>query len=100
MVQFLPGVGKRGNFIKVNYAKVNDMEKFTAFETGVWQPFIEKLIKEKKTSFVGWNIAGVLSPGGTSLPFDAFSVDHFDKLSEAIQTTWAEDITFPDFTEY
>ena len=34
------------------------------------------------------------------MPFDAFSVDHFDTLSEAIQTTWDEDIELPDFTPY
>jgi hypothetical protein len=94
------GVGRPGNFIKINYAKVSDMENYLGFETGVWQPFIDKAMKEKKTSFVGWNVANVILPGGTSLPFNAFSVDHFDSLSEAVQTAWAEDLEFPDFTSY
>lgn len=93
-------VGKTGNYIKVNYAKVSDMQNYLGFETGVWLPFIEKAMKDKKTSFVGWSVANVLLPGGTSLPFNAFSVDHFDSPGEAVQTTWSEDLEFPDFTFY
>ena len=100
MVQNQGNVGMGGNFVVVNYAKVRDMENYLAFETGTWKPLIDKLIKEKKTSFVGWNVATVLSPGGSSAPFNAFSADHFETMGDAILPSWDEDIEFPDFTEY
>ena len=91
---------KTGKFVRANFAKVSDMEKYLAFETEVWKPFIEDLMKQKKVSCVGWNIATVMSPGGTKMPFNAISSDHFDTLSEALQPTIPNDIEAPDFTGY
>lgn len=91
---------KTGKFVRVNFAKVSDMEKYLAFETKTWKPFIEDLMKKKKVSCVGWDIATLLSPGGTTVPFNAISSDHFDTLGEAIQPTVPEGIKGPDFSGY
>ncbi len=91
---------KTGKFVRVNFAKVSDMEKYLAFETKTWKPFVEDLMKKKKVSCVGWNVATLLTPGGTTVPFNAISSDHFDTLGEAIQPTVPEGIKGPDFSGY
>lgn len=92
-------VGRRGQFARVNYDKVTDFPLYRKREGGIWKPFIEQAIKDKKTSVTGWNVIGVVMPRGTSMPFDAFTVDFFDSMSEAAMPTFAEDLEFPDFED-
>ena len=93
--QAAAGVGV-GNYAKINYAKVSDMDSFLKFETEEWQPFIDKAIREGNTSFVSWNLSTVVHPTGTNIPFDAVTIDHFDKYSEAVIPRWSEGLVFPD----
>ncbi|GAB5554171.1 MAG: hypothetical protein Sapg2KO_37620 [Saprospiraceae bacterium] len=92
-------VGTGGQFARVNYDKVTDWALYRKREGGIWKPFIEQAMKDKKTSVKGWNAIGVVMPRGTSMPFDAFTVDFFDTMSEAAMPTFAEDLDFPDFED-
>lgn len=94
------GAGEPGNFIRVNYAQVSDMANYLRLENENWKPFITKMMEEKKTSCVGWGVANVVYPQGASMAFNGFSVDHYNKLSEAVLPTWGEGVEFPDLTEY
>ena len=91
---------RSGKFVRLNFAKVSDMKNYLAFETKTWKPFIEDLMKQKKISCVGWSVATLMSPGGTTVPFNAITADHFDVLTEAFETTVPEGIEAPDFTGY
>lgn len=92
-------VGEGAQFARVNYDKVTDWELYRKREGGIWKPFIEQTIKDKKTSVKGWNVIRVAVPSGTSVPFDAFTVDFFDTMSEAVMPTFDEDLEFPDFED-
>ena len=89
------GIGV-GTYAKINYAKVSDMDAFLEFESNVWQPFIDKAIIDGNTSFVSWNLSTVVTPTGSNIPFDAVTIDHFDKYSEAVIPRWSEDLEMPD----
>jgi hypothetical protein len=92
--------GVQSNFIRVNYAQVSDMTNYLRLENENWKPFITKMMEEKKTSCVGWGVWNVIYPQGTSMPFNGFTVDYYNKLSEAVLPSWGEEVEFPDFTEY
>ncbi len=94
-LQASAGVGN-GRYAKMNYANVSNMDNFLKFEQETWQPFINKAIIEGKTSFVSWNLATVVTPTGSDIPFNAITVDHFDTYSEAVIPRWSDDLVTPD----
>jgi len=91
--------GVSGQFARVNYDKVTNFNLYQKREGEIWLPFIEKAMKDEKTSVKGWNGIGVVMPRGASMPFNAFTVDYFDTMSEAAMPTFSEDLEFPDFED-
>ena len=91
----LGSAGQGGQYARVNYCQVSDMSDYQKLELDTWQPFITKAIKDEKTSVVGWNMGTVVMPRGEAMPFNAFTIDHFDTFSEAVWTSWADDLEFP-----
>lgn len=81
-----------GAYCKINYAKVFDMDAFLKFESEEWKPFVNKAIRNGETSFIGWQLSTVVTPTGSQIPFDAVTVDFFDKYSEAVQPRWSEGV--------
>ncbi len=67
------GSMKKGDYFKVNYMKVPDIEDWLAYEKKVWQPLAEAMVKDGVAS--GWSVNVQELPGGTNLPFQAVTVD-------------------------
>jgi len=70
-------------------------------EQSTWQPFITQQMESQKTSQLTWRLSALLMPMGTDLPFNAFTADGYNNISEAIApgTTFPEGTEFPDLTE-
>lgn len=87
-------------FIRVNYSKASDLDKYLELEKTMWQPFIKGQMDTGNTSQVSWFSAVKIMPVGVDFPFNAVSVDGFNKLSEAImpRTSYKTAPTYPDMT--
>ena len=94
------GTGVMPNFVRVNYSKASDLEQYLELEKTMWQPFMKQQMESGNTSQVSWNSAVRIMPFGQDFPFNAISVDGFNKLSEAIMpaTSYKTEPTYPDFT--
>jgi hypothetical protein len=71
--RILVGGMKKGDYLMVNYMKVNDMGDWLAAEKNIWQPLAESMVKAGVTS--GWSANVQVLPGGADLPFQAVTVD-------------------------
>ena len=100
---FVENVASAGDmepkFLRINYAKVHDGEKFMEIEM-TWKDFITERIANKETDTTSWRLLSVLAPTGASIPFDAMTLDGFQTLSGAVSPSWDEGTEFPDFTGY
>lgn len=102
---FVQGVARVGDgapqFVRVNYVKASDLGRYLELEQSTWQPFITQQMESQKTSQLTWRLAALLMPAGTDLPFNAFTSDGYNNMSEAIapETTFPEGTEFPDLTE-
>lgn len=87
-------------FIRVNYSKASDLDKYLELEKTLWQPFIKGQMESGNTSQVSWFSAVKIMPFGADFPFNAVSVDGFNKLSEAImpRTSYKTAPTYPDMS--
>ena len=94
------GTGTMPNFIRVNYSKASDLNKYLELEETLWQPFIKGQMDSGNSAQVSWLSAVKIMPWGIDFPFNAISVDGFNKLSEAIMpsTSYKTAPTFPDMT--
>lgn len=92
------GTGAVPQFIRVNYSKASDLDKYLELEETVWQPFIKGQMESGNTSQVSWLSAVKIMPFGVDFPFNAISVDGFSTMSEAIMpsTSYKTAPTFPD----
>jgi len=95
------GNGKAFQFLRVNYAKASDMERYLELERTVWQPFIKGQMDSGNCTQSYWGSAAIIMPAGDSVPYNALSVDGYNTLSEAIMpsTSYKTTPTIPDFTE-
>jgi len=95
------GNGEMPNFIRVNYSKASDLNKYLELEKTMWQPFIKQQMESGNSSQVSWLSSVKIMPFGQDFPFNAVSVDGFSKLSEAIMpsTSYKTEPTYPDMTE-
>ena len=96
------GTGTTPNFVRINYSKASDLEKYLELEKTVWQPFIKQQIDSGNCTQVSWVSAVKIMPFGADFPFNAVSADGFMTLSEAImpRTSYKTAPTYPDFTAF
>jgi hypothetical protein len=69
------GSPKKGDYFRVNYMKVPNIEDWVAYEKKVWLPLADASTKAGLTS--GWSLNVQVLPGGADLPFQAVTVDTF-----------------------
>jgi len=101
ILQGLGGAGEGSpQFVVLNYAKASNLERYLELEQTVWQPFIQAQMDAGKTKQKIWRLASLILPNGTDLPFNAITVDGYDKLSDAIGQSFSEGVEMPDFTEF
>ena len=95
------GNGKYPNFVRINYSKASDLDKYLELERTVWQPFIKQQIESGNTTQVSWQSGVKIMPFGADFPYNAISSDGFMTLSEAIapRTSYKTAPTYPDMTE-
>jgi len=73
--QAFVGSAKKGDFFRVNYMKVPNVDDWVAYEKKVWQPLAEALVKDGKSD--GWSLNTRVLPEGSEQPFQAVTVDVF-----------------------
>ncbi len=82
--------------IRVNFADAKAQE-YLSMEPEIWGPFIDRIMKAKKTKVVSWGFSGLSYPRGRDLPHDAISVDGFNSVSDAILgSDFDDDVEFPE----
>jgi len=82
--------------IRINYAKTTYINDFLELEQTLWFPFLQERMDSNKTNVVSWTVSKLLSPQGKNMNHDAIVIDGFDKLSDALFTTYGADVPFPD----
>jgi len=73
--QLFVGSAKKGDYFRVNYMKVPNVDDWIAYEKKVWQPLAEALVKDGKAD--GWSLNTRVLPEGSEQPFQAVTVDVF-----------------------
>lgn len=94
------GAGTPFQYAKVNFAKASDLNAYIDLETSVWMPFVKPYIEGGNSPLKYWSVARVISPGGELMPFNAITVDGFDKMSDAISGVFPTGTTYPSFDEF
>lgn len=84
------------NYLVMIYHTASNPGQLVQLEKDHWAPFIKKAMDEKKTTQVGWGNAVILSPTGEDVKFNTISYDIYPSLKEALATTMADDIVFPE----
>jgi len=83
-------------YVVINYSKSNNVAQYLSEESRIMKPFFEKLMKQGKTKMKGWGTTSVLSPSGYDYPYNAYTVDFYDKISDAFTPFNSDDITWPE----
>jgi hypothetical protein len=83
-------------YVVYNYSKANNAAQYLSEESRIMKPFFEKLMKQGKTKMKGWATASVLSPAGYEYPFNAYTVDFYENISDAFNPFNSNDITWPE----
>ncbi len=73
------GSAKKGDYFRVNYMKVPDIDDWAANEKKVWKPLAEAFQKDGLLD--GWSINAQVLPGGSDLPYQAVTVDVFPSFN-------------------
>lgn len=81
-------------FMRINYYDVSDGARFLERETA-WHEFITEHIKNEKTDVTSWRLARVMMPMGESIPFNAMTMDGYQKLSSALSPYFDPETEFP-----
>ncbi len=69
------GSAEPGNYVRWNYVKVHDMQEWLDLEVNVWKQIMEERVKAGRLQ--AWRALGLFLPRGTSLPYNAGTVDVF-----------------------
>lgn len=69
------GTPKKGDYFRVNYMKVPNVDDWAANEKKIWKPLAEAFQKDGLLD--GWSINAQVLPGGADLPYQAVTVDVF-----------------------
>jgi hypothetical protein len=83
-------------FLRVNYAKASNLNRYLELEKTVWQPFVKKQMDAGKTEVVSWILSVLVMPSGANTQHNAVTVDGFDTLSDALNNSF----DFPDLSEF
>ena len=68
----------------VNYAKPTDRNVFIQENKSLWKPLHEASIKNILNGMTYWGMSSVIYPAGNQDRFSVFTVDGFNKLSDAL----------------
>lgn len=84
------------NFVRFIYHNSTNVGKHLDFEANKWKPFVEKAMKEGKTSIKGWGNAVIISPSTPTFGYNSASYDIFSSAHAALSPAFSEDFEFPD----
>jgi len=68
----------------VNYAKPTDLTEFIKENKTLWKPFHEAGIHNILNAMTYWGMSSVIYPSGNKERFSVFTVDGFNKLTDAL----------------
>lgn len=83
-------------YVVINYSNANNVTQYISEESRIMKPFFEKLMKQGKTKMKGWATTTVLSPSGYEYPYNAYTVDFYDNISDAFTPFNSDDIAWPE----
>lgn len=83
---------KEGDFLRVDYMKIADgrAQDYFNMERNDYAPIHAQRIKDG--TMKGWRLNAVRSPGGESRTFDAFTVQLFNSIDDAMTPTRDEEL--------
>ena len=84
------------NYVVYNYSKADNVTQYLSEESRIMKPFFEKLMKQGKTKLKGWAAINVLAPVGYEYPYNAYTVDFYEKISDAYNPFNSDDIQWPE----
>ena len=71
-------------YFRINYANASDANQFVALQESVWKPWLENYIEQGKTAQKYWSASTVISPTGNGYNWNAYTMDGYDNLSDAL----------------
>ncbi len=86
--------------LRVNFARASDLGRYLELENTLWHEFVKERMEADQTNVVSWDLMRVMSPGGVDKAFNALTIDGFDKLSDALQTSYGDNPAYPDLEKF
>jgi hypothetical protein len=75
----------------VNYGKPTDLTAFIQENKSLWRPYHEGRINNIMNALTSWGMSSVIYPVGHQDRFSVFTVDGFNKLTDALDyLRWTE----------
>jgi len=71
-------------YYRINYANASDANQFVSLQESVWKPWLENYIAQGKTTQKYWSASTVVSPTGNGYNWNAYTMDGYDNLSDAL----------------
>ena len=71
-------------YFRINYANASDANQFVALQESIWKPWLENYIDQGKTSQKYWSASTVISPTGNGYNWNAYTMDGYENLTEAL----------------
>jgi hypothetical protein len=81
--QIRVGQPAKGNYAFINYMKVHNFPDYSKFESTVWRPVAEVMVKEGFQT--GWVFSTKLLPGGTEVQYGALTADIYPNWEEVFK---------------
>jgi len=86
--------------LRVNFARASDLGRYLELENTMWQEFVKERMDSNQTNVVSWDLMSVMSPGGVDRSYNALTIDGFEKLSDALQTSYGDNPNYPDLDQF
>lgn len=87
------------NYVVQNFVKATNPALYLSEESRIMKPFFSKLMKQGKTKQKGWITVNVLSPQGYDYAFNSYTVDFYEKFSDAFTPFDMQSIDWPEEME-
>ena len=71
-------------YFRINYANASDPNEFVALQGSIWKPWLENNIEQGKTAQKYWSASTVISPTGNGYNWNAYTMDGYENLSDAL----------------
>lgn len=84
------------NYTVLNYSNAANPAVYLQEESRIMKPFFQKLMRQGKTKLSGWGSAQVLAPVGYDYPFNVFTVDFYEKISDVFNPFGSNTVSWPD----